>query len=111
MHPYHGEVEYYTDESEDEDEDETEDEKVSPTTLITTILSSSSSKIRLTTHAITETTTNKNEIPLIRFTGSLSTWLYDIDHRFLSTTTMDPKQIAAYLTRTSKKLLLSNIYF
>ncbi len=82
-----------------DDEDETEDEKVSSTTT----LLSSSSKTRLSTPVITETTTSKAEIPLTSSILPASSSLYHIFMRTLSTTTIDPKEIAAFLTKTSKK--------
>jgi hypothetical protein len=83
----------------DDHEDETEDEKVSSTTT----LLSSSSKTRLSTSVITETTTSKSEIPLTSSILPASSSLYHIFMRTLSTTTIDPKEIAAFLTKTSKK--------
>lgn len=93
----HEHVEYY------DHEDEKEDEEVSSTTHTTTTSLSSSSTTRLIAHVITETTTSKAEIPLRRSTLAASTDLYHFFIETLPTTTIDPKQIAEFLAKTSKK--------
>jgi len=92
-------VEYYH-----ADEEETENEKFTSTIFITTTSSSSlSSKIRLSTRVITETTNNKAERLVTSSTWPFSTELYDINKHMFWTTTIDSEQIAAFLAKTSKE--------
>jgi hypothetical protein len=98
-HSHNNDVVYY------EDHD---DETTSSTTLATTTSSSSSSSslsfsiIRLTTHVLTERTTNTSEIPATSSIDTFSIMVHNRNKQVLMSTTMDSKQIAALQAQTSR---------
>ncbi|CAF1158054.1 unnamed protein product [Rotaria sordida] len=94
----------------DDVEDESGEEKFRHTTPVITKLSSSSSTTTSTKHAITETATTKNEISVTHSTEPFSTSVYDSNEQSLSTTTIDFKQMAAYLAQTSRDRFFLKIF-
>ncbi|CAF1082098.1 unnamed protein product [Rotaria sp. Silwood1] len=96
----------------DDDENETEEEKFSHTTPVITKLSSSSSsnKIKLITHAITETSSTTSEIPVTHSTWLFSTLPHDSNIETSSTSTIDPKKVAVFLAKTNRDRLFLKIF-
>ncbi|CAF1573407.1 unnamed protein product [Rotaria sp. Silwood1] len=96
----------------DDDEEETEEEKFSQRTPVITKLSSSSSssKIKLITHAITETSSTTSEIPVTHSTWLFSTLPHDSNIETSSTTTIDPKKVAVFLAKTNRDRLFLKIF-